>query len=301
MHLSEFARRASKTDYEADNQRALQIALHGLAGEAGSVVSVAKKWFRSGSTTSLSETVSEELGDLLWYVAAVANRLDLDLDEVAQQNLDKTEQIFRKDLPPPSSYDADFPDHQRFPRRMEIRFVQDCSGAFPVVSMKPLGELARRIEKERKRKGLGDPLNDNSQLDDGYRFHDVFHLAHVAVLGWSPVLRALMGAKRKEEDGVVDRTQDGARAIALEEGLIAFVFRSLESDEFLAKSGRMDWDLVNHIRKTVRGTEVEDQPPIAWQRTYQAACKVFLQLTSAGGGTVICDLDKQKLSYRKPK
>ena len=183
---------------------------------------------------------------------------------------------------------------------LEIEFEEDDSGAFPVVSMKPLGELARRIEKERQRKGLGDPLNDNSQLDDGYRYHDVFHLAHVTVLGWSPVLRALMGAKRKQADGVLDRTQDGARAIALEEGLVAFAFRALESDGFLAKSGRMDWDLVNHIRRTVRGTEVEDQPPIAWQRTYKSACEVFLQLTSQRGGTVICDLDKQMLHYRKP-
>ncbi len=185
MQLSEFAQLSSKTDHEKDDQRGLQIALHGLAGEAGSVVSVAKKWFRSGSTTSLSESVSEELGDLLWYIASLANRLDLDLDEVAKQNLVKTGQIFRKDLPPPSTYDVEFPDHQRFPRLMEIEFEEDDSGAFPVVSMKPLGELARRIEKERQRKGLGDPLNDNSQLDDGYRYHDVFHLAHVTVLGWS--------------------------------------------------------------------------------------------------------------------
>jgi NTP pyrophosphatase (non-canonical NTP hydrolase) len=307
VHLSEYAQLSSKTDIARNTERGLQIALHGLAGEAGSVVTAAKKWFRSGSSTGLSAAVSEELGDLLWYVAAVANRLEIDLDAVAQQNLRKTEQIFRRDLPPPSTYDVSFPDHQRFPRYLKIRFVEDRSGAFPIVKMDPLGDLALRFKSERvrteskrKQAGLGDPLNDNSHFDDGYRFHDIFHLAHATFLGWSPVLRSLLGAKRKAK-GDFDRTQDGARAIALEEGLTAFVFKSLENDGFLAKGGRLDWDLLRHIQRTVRGTEVEDQPPIAWQRAYQEACRVFLQLKSAGGGTVACDLDKQTLSYRKPR
>lgn len=30
---------------------------------------------------------------------------------------------------------------------------------------------------------VGDPLDDNSEHDDPYRYHDVFHLAHMTVLG----------------------------------------------------------------------------------------------------------------------
>ena len=33
--------------------------------------------------------MSKELGDVLWYVAQLASELDLDLDEVAGQNLEK--------------------------------------------------------------------------------------------------------------------------------------------------------------------------------------------------------------------
>ena len=40
------------------------------------------------------------------------------------------------------------------------------------------------------------------------RLLDVIHLAHASVLGWSPVLRALMGAKRKSVHDL-DRTEDG--------------------------------------------------------------------------------------------
>ncbi len=296
MELNEFARRAQVTDRAEDRDTGLRIALYGLAGEAGSVVSEAKKWFRDGGPpVGLGDRVKEELGDLLWYVAAVANRLGLDLNTVAEENLGKTAQIWREEVPPPSRYDAASPPEQSLPRQMRVRFVEDSSGPFPVVRMEPLGDLAVRVAKERQRKHLGDPLNDNSYVDDGYRYHDVLHLAHAAVLGWSPVLRALMGAKRKNASLETDRVEDGARAIAIEEGLAAFVFNYLEPG-FLENEDRLSWELLKHIRRTVRGLEVEDQPPVAWERTYTEAFNVFRRLREGHGGTVDVDLDAQRLS-----
>lgn len=70
---------------------------------------------------------------------------------------------------------------------------------------------------------IGDPLTDNIGEGDMYRFHDVFHLAYAAVLGWSPVLRALLKCKRKSHPWL-DENQDGARAILIEEGISTFVF-----------------------------------------------------------------------------
>jgi NTP pyrophosphatase (non-canonical NTP hydrolase) len=301
MELDEFARRAAETDHVADPALRLQVALHGLAGESGSVVSEAKKWVRDGRVPApgLAGRIEEELGDLLWYVAAVANHVGLSLEQIAVKNLEKTAQIWATEVPPPSRYDADWDAAQRLPRQMRVRFVEDGSGPFPVVLMEPLDELAERVARERDRKGLGDPLNDNAALDDGYRFHDVIHLAHAAVLGWSPVLRSLMGAKRKAtqvaETPEVDRVQDGARAIAIEEGLAAFVFNYLEPDGFLQHDDRLSWELLKHIRRTVRGLEVQDQPPVAWERTYTQAFAAFRALGEAHGGVVEADLDTQVL------
>lgn len=296
MELGEFAERAGLTDRTEDPDRGLQIVLHGLAGEAGSVVSEAKKWFREGQPPAgLAARVEEELGDLLWYLAAVANRLELNLDAVAEKSLQKAAQTFAQELPPPSRYDEGWPDAQRLPRQMTVRFVEDDSGPVTVVKMEPLGELVERVERERERKQLGDTLDDNLAVDDGYRYHDIIHLAHAAVLGWSPVLRALLGAKRKAGDGETDRTQDGARAVALEEGLAAFVFNFLEPDDFDATDDLLTWDLIKHVRRTVRGLEVEDQPPIAWRHAYRQAFACFRVLRDARGGTVEADLDAQTL------
>jgi hypothetical protein len=54
---------------------------------------------------------------------------------------------------------------------MSVRFVEDDSGSVPVVRMEPLGELAERVKAQRERKHLGDPLDDNLAIDDGYRYH----------------------------------------------------------------------------------------------------------------------------------
>jgi len=64
----------------------------GLAGEAGEVAEHAKKAIRDDDGTVSDErraAIAKELGDVLWYVAQIATELGLDLDEIAQGNLDK--------------------------------------------------------------------------------------------------------------------------------------------------------------------------------------------------------------------
>jgi NTP pyrophosphatase (non-canonical NTP hydrolase) len=64
----------------------------GLAGEAGEVAEHAKKAIRDDGgqvTEERRAAMAKELGDVLWYVAQLASELQLDLDEIAQANLDK--------------------------------------------------------------------------------------------------------------------------------------------------------------------------------------------------------------------
>jgi len=64
----------------------------GLAGEAGEVAEKVKKLMRDDGGVMSDErraALAGELGDVLWYVAQVATEARLDLDEIAQGNLDK--------------------------------------------------------------------------------------------------------------------------------------------------------------------------------------------------------------------
>lgn len=61
----------------------------GLAGEAGEVANKVKKIIRDGDSDEIKQQITAELGDVLWYVAGVATMLGVNLDEVAEANLDK--------------------------------------------------------------------------------------------------------------------------------------------------------------------------------------------------------------------
>lgn len=64
----------------------------GLCGEAGEVADKVKKVLRDRGGEFSAEVIAAlqlELGDVLWYVAQLATELGLELDQVAQANLEK--------------------------------------------------------------------------------------------------------------------------------------------------------------------------------------------------------------------
>jgi len=64
----------------------------GLAGEAGEVCEKIKKIMRDkGGVLSEEDSLelSKELGDVLWYLSALACEINVSLSSVAEENLDK--------------------------------------------------------------------------------------------------------------------------------------------------------------------------------------------------------------------
>ncbi|HEX5307830.1 MAG TPA: nucleoside triphosphate pyrophosphohydrolase family protein [Solirubrobacteraceae bacterium] len=91
MDLSEYQRLSRRTA-EYPREAWLAYPALGLAGEAGEVAEHAKKAIRDDGGTVSEErksAMAKELGDVLWYVAQIATELGLDLDAVAEQNLQK--------------------------------------------------------------------------------------------------------------------------------------------------------------------------------------------------------------------
>jgi NTP pyrophosphatase (non-canonical NTP hydrolase) len=91
MDLSEYQRQSRRTA-EYPREAWLAYPALGLAGEAGEVAEHAKKAIRDDGGTLSDErrgAMSKELGDVLWYLAQLATELELDLNEIAEQNLEK--------------------------------------------------------------------------------------------------------------------------------------------------------------------------------------------------------------------
>ena len=89
--------------YQEKSKRTMNAALEtkdqlnnyvfGLVGEVGEVVDLLKKFFFHGHEVD-SGRLKSELGDILWYVSAVASLFNLDLQEIAQGNIEKLEKRY---------------------------------------------------------------------------------------------------------------------------------------------------------------------------------------------------------------
>jgi len=84
--FNSYQRIAATTAIYPDEHRILYPAL-GLAGEAGEVANKVKKIIRDGKLDK--SALGAEIGDCLWYIAALCRDLNLDLGEIAKANLEK--------------------------------------------------------------------------------------------------------------------------------------------------------------------------------------------------------------------
>lgn len=208
---------ASKTDHTGtDPQDGTLVSVLGILGEAGDLATLFKKKLRDGdSYTVYPEQCAEELGDILWYVATLCSKLGLSLEEVARHNLTKTEARWR----------SFSPSEQRRPLLDEAcKLTEQIPRSFKILFAESREDSTNKVRLTRDGRACGDPLTDNAHFENGYRYHDVFHLAYAAVLGWSPVTRKLLNCKRRSNPKT-DEIEDGGRASVIEEGISALVFQ----------------------------------------------------------------------------
>lgn len=91
MNLNEYQEKALKTAIYGAGMK-VEYPILGLCGETGEVANKYKKILRDkdGTISELDRTaLMMELGDVLWYLAATCNDLQLSLEEVAEANLMK--------------------------------------------------------------------------------------------------------------------------------------------------------------------------------------------------------------------
>ena len=76
-----------------DKKDVLINSVMGLCGESGEAIDIVKKWLMQGHELDKAHLI-KELGDVAWYLAEAATALDVPLEAVFQENLDKLRQRF---------------------------------------------------------------------------------------------------------------------------------------------------------------------------------------------------------------
>ena len=286
LTLDRYQELAAATDLDKQPTDPL-VPLLGLAGEVGALIAEYKKRIRPGgeSYVGFDAVVATELGDILWYLAALARRVGITLSDAAHQNLLKTQDRYGSaDGTLAYSFDEGFPDGQRLPRRFDVTFTTYVEDG--------VTKSRLRLEGEE----LGDPIDDNARQVDNYRFHDIFHIAHAAILGWSPVLRSLIRRKRGF-DRDTDRIEDGARAIVTEEAVTAMVFELASGWDYFTGTERIDESILRAAKAVTGRLEVRSQSAAAWERAILAGYAVWRDLRDNDGGRVAVDLDNRTIEY----
>ena len=86
MNLNDYQKMAARTAIYKSTHSIMYPAL-GLAAEAGEVANKVKKILRDD--TFDRQAIADEIGDVLWYIAALSRDLNIDLHDIAIQNLEK--------------------------------------------------------------------------------------------------------------------------------------------------------------------------------------------------------------------
>lgn len=369
LQLDEYQSLANRSDRTGNAASGFGLPILGLVGETGSLLSEAKKKQRdTRSYLGYEESVVEETGDVLWYLAVVANRTGLRLsclatadrspdpgatfaalqpqhrlpfhaptvafertllklagavgrlaeaessegggrdlredlravfallvlaadeagialEDAARLNVRKAADRWPAERIPPPHFDERFPEEERLLRELSVDIFERTAGNGKTYVVQRCNGLF-----------IGDRLTDNIMKPDDYRFHDAFHYAYAAILGWSPVTRALFRRKRKSE-ARVDEGEDGARAILIEEGVATYVFGEAKRLDFFAGRGPGDlsFSFLKSVRQFVRGYEVESVPLWLWEEAILAGNQAFRFLREHRRGRLRLDLDRRSL------
>ena len=222
-------------------------------------------------------------------MVTVAGLFQLRIIEIIEANLAKTKSRW-PDADPKylEPFDKDSPAIEQLPRQFSMHFIERHTP-----DSKPY------VIQQLRGVNIGDRLTDNRTEHDGYRFHDVFHLAYVAHLGWSPVIRGLLKLKRKS-DKDLDENQDGARAMIIEEGIATWIFNHAGRDKYFEGKvpGKLEYGLLKQVRDMVDGYEVSLCPLWQWELAVLDGFSVFRQLRdSEHGGIVHVDMLKHTIAF----
>lgn len=259
---------------------AFEAAIIALAGKVGLLLND----FHVDRIANNRDVLSAHLVDIFRALIQAADVAGVELSRAAALNIKKIHSRWPTERVYPPLFDETFDPLEQLPRKivMHIFEVQRGKKTYVIQQCNSIN--------------IGSALTDNRMVDDDYRFHDVFHLAYAAVLGWSPVLRALFKVKRKSQPRT-DEAQDGARAILIEEGISTLIFHRSLQLKYFESIRSLDYSLLKLIPEFVSGYEVDQCPLWQWEQAILDGYAVFRQLRHHRRGIVTADLRQRSISF----
>jgi NTP pyrophosphatase (non-canonical NTP hydrolase) len=269
---------------QAQPSPAYEDTLLRLAGEVGMLVTD----HQAGRLTDNRAAIAGHLIAILRTLIHAANEAGVSLEHAAKKNLFKIFDRWPQERVFPTLFDNTFPQYEKLPRDLVIEIFEREIGT------------KRFVIQRSNNINIGDQLTDNIMTPDDYRFHDVFHYAYAAVLGWSPVTRALFKLKRKSQPKI-DEAEDGARATLIEEGIATWIFGQAKKLNYFQgmKPNDLSFDLLKNVRQFVSGYEPERCPLWLWEQAILEGYEAFRYLKEKRRARVHIDMHRRMLAVEE--
>lgn len=92
MNFNEYQEKARQTAIYPNIGKNFIYPTLGLVGEAGEIANKIKKVIRDNNyelNDEIKYDLRKEIGDVLWYIAALCSELGVEMDDVAEENISK--------------------------------------------------------------------------------------------------------------------------------------------------------------------------------------------------------------------
>ncbi|MCC9018903.1 nucleotide pyrophosphohydrolase [Flavobacterium lipolyticum] len=185
-----------------------------------------------------------------------------------------------------TSNTSDWNANEQLPKQLMVRFEEIFNGKYYQVRVMLNGMQ------------VGDIVDDNSFIDDGYRYHDVFHYTFATLLEWSPCSRSMLKRKRKSIEDI-DRIEDGARAAITEEAISLMIFNNAVNNDYFYKRSNIDDSLLTIIKNMVEPFEVRTKSKSDWEKAILKSYELFRHLRKNKGGIINFNLENKNIIYKK--
>lgn len=261
---------------------AFEAALIALAGKVGLLLND----FHMNRIANDCDVLSAHLIEIFRALIEAADVADIDLEKAAEHNISKIRSRWPEQLTHYPLFDEGLDTLEQLPRKITMHIFEKKRGDKTYVIQQCNGIT------------IGSSLTDNRIVSDDYRFHDVFHLANAAILGWSPVLRSLFKVKRKSNPEI-DEAQDGNRAILIEEGISTLVFQRALRLNYFSSIKLLDYSLLKLISEFISGYEAEQCHLWQWEKAILDGYAVFRKLRQYRRGIVIADLEERSILFKE--
>jgi hypothetical protein len=175
-----------------------------------------------------------------------------------------------------------FPPYEQFPQRLKLVFL-------------PVGEMATRVlvaPRYGPFRTLHAGMQDLTPNGDGFRWSLALHAAFAVHLGWSPVLRDLLGLKRRSAR-LLEKAEDGVRAQMISEAIVALIFS--DAYEPIRKGLEIPKNILSEIFSITSRYEVRDASEADWTLAITSGFDAWFRLHSQQGGVLDLNLDTRTI------